>query len=166
MLYLFLINTGESKGIGIPILSKDLKGSNWNIKHSERFLVTSTSNAPLVPDEGRIVPERYVSESMCLKITSCPKQTKSFYLLNYKNFKVPFDIKLKLFLLRFCSCFQYLNIWSLLFTIFKNFSQLIINLEISCRNDLKNSISIIFKVKDIVISLIFSLWVCKSFGSQ
>jgi hypothetical protein len=51
------------------------------MRMSERFLVTSTVKAPLVPLEGRMVPERKVSESTCLKITQSPKQTCSFYLL-------------------------------------------------------------------------------------
>jgi hypothetical protein len=51
--------TGESKGMGIPILSYDLKGKTLKIRIYERFLVTSTKNAPLEPFfVGRIVPER------------------------------------------------------------------------------------------------------------
>lgn len=42
---------------------------------SDKFLVTYTVNAPLVPFDGRMVPERYVSESTCLKMTESPKQT-------------------------------------------------------------------------------------------
>lgn len=69
MLNLFFISIGESNGIAIPSLSYDLKGNNWKIKLSERFFVTYTEKAPFVPFEGLIVPERYVSESICFKIT-------------------------------------------------------------------------------------------------
>jgi len=61
--------TGESKGIGIPKSSYDLKGRTLNLRISDKFFVTSTVKAPLVPFDGRIVPERYVSESTCLKMT-------------------------------------------------------------------------------------------------
>lgn len=44
--------------------------------------MTSTEKAPLVPVDGLIVPDRYVSESICLKITSDPKVTKDCYDLN------------------------------------------------------------------------------------
>lgn len=51
------------------------------MRMSERLLVTSTVKAPLVPAEGRMVPERKVSESTCLKMTVSPKQTFVFSLL-------------------------------------------------------------------------------------
>lgn len=52
---------------------------------SDKFLVTYTVNAPLVPFDGRMVPERYVSESTCLKMTESPKQTFFYNLLYNKN---------------------------------------------------------------------------------
>lgn len=45
-------------GIGIPIFSNDRKGSNWKMRLSDKFLVTSTEKAPLVPEEGLMVPDR------------------------------------------------------------------------------------------------------------
>jgi hypothetical protein len=51
------------------------------MRMSERFLVTSTVKAPLVPPEGRMVPDRKVSESTCLKMTVSPKHTFSRSLL-------------------------------------------------------------------------------------
>jgi hypothetical protein len=44
--------------MGSPTLSNDLKGSRWKIKLYERFFVTYTENAPLIPSDGLIVPER------------------------------------------------------------------------------------------------------------
>lgn len=58
LLNLFFIKIGESILIVSPILSNDLKGINWKIKLYERFFVTSTENAPLVPFDGRIVPDK------------------------------------------------------------------------------------------------------------
>lgn len=49
---------------------------------SDRLLVTSTVNAPFFPSEGRMVPERKVSESTCLKMTLSPKHTCCLFLLN------------------------------------------------------------------------------------
>jgi hypothetical protein len=60
---------GESKGIGMPMFSYERKGSTLKTNISERFFVTSTVKAPLFPLEGRMVPERKVSESTCWKIT-------------------------------------------------------------------------------------------------
>lgn len=85
LLYVFSSLTGESKGMGIPIRSYDLKGSTLKMSISERFLVTSTVNAPLFPPDGLMVPERKVSESTCLKMTVSPKQTCCFYLLHVRE---------------------------------------------------------------------------------
>lgn len=43
-------------------------------------------NAPFDPVEGLIVPDMYDSESICLKITFCPKLTFFFMLLNDIDF--------------------------------------------------------------------------------
>jgi len=43
--------------MGIPKNSKDLYGSNLNIKLSERLLDTYTVKAPLEPFDGLIVPD-------------------------------------------------------------------------------------------------------------
>jgi hypothetical protein len=55
---MFKILTGESKGIGLVSLSKDLKGNNLKIKLVARFFVNITLNAPFVPSEGLIVPDK------------------------------------------------------------------------------------------------------------
>lgn len=51
-------------------------------KLSESFSETCTVNAPLDPVDGLIVPETYDPESMCLKITFCPKHTFLVMLLS------------------------------------------------------------------------------------
>lgn len=56
--------TGDENGISIDYASNDLYGKSWKTKEADNRSETYTENAPFVPSEGLIVPERYVSESI------------------------------------------------------------------------------------------------------
>jgi len=79
-----------------------------------------------------------------------------------------FNGQIKLRFFRLGSCFKDFYVLGLLFSFILDFGfvKLIINLKVSCGYDLENSIPIVFKVENIIVSLIFGFDVSKTFGCK
>ena len=76
------------------------------------------------------------------------------------------DLEFKLHLLGFGPGLKNLYIGGLLTIIFEYLSQLVIDFEVACGDDLEDGVTIVFEIENVIDSLVFSLGVGKTLGGE